>query len=502
MAGNKKKKKPAANPARGFATTSIASKPRPEVSDSEAKPLADEVSGASAPPSKENAPPSAKSTTGDGHGSTTAQQNSEDKPLNPEEFERQLEESELQLLVEKHSQKTKRDAQRQRTRLETDRRLLRSQADLVNAPKWLPPDLVEHILDLIKAEMRFAGSSLSSENVGTGKLPSEEDMIVRLWTLRQTLTAAGFPEARVEAVLKHILDIATNVSSSVKDSIWGLDESLEWLARECPAEELPLYEFKGKPISRGIFDLQPVIHYCTNVQVPVLIQSIDTPTDTPNASRPGTPKPLSLSSGKNKANTRGSKSASPNKKLVMTYDLDIEPEDLIPEYVSARAKHLELSRSVRPTDSEDKTQLEIAKLEAKIKKIESDVLFDKFNADLRWKSEKILVERQLAAAKKEAQAAAEELRSKAEQTPEANADDSVNDEADRIAAEILAQEDEDSDAIAGLFASLPQNEVDPNTGKTQTVINAADGTKLVLRDFGKWTGVGPRRVLEDSCRSR
>ncbi|KAK9444538.1 pre-mRNA-splicing factor ATP-dependent RNA helicase PRP22 [Metarhizium brunneum] len=478
MAGNKKKKKPAANPARGFATTSIASKPRPEVSDSEAKPLADGVSGASAPPSKENAPPSAKSTTGDGHGSATAQQTSEDKPLSPEEFERQLEESELQLLVEKHSQKTKRDAQRQRTRLETDRRLLRSQADLVNAPKWLPPDLVEHILDLIKAEMRFAGSSLSSENVGTGKLPSEEDMIVRLWTLRQTLAAAGFPEARVEAVLKHILDIATNVSSSVKDSIWGLDESLEWLARECPAEELPLYEFKGKPISR------------------------DTPTDTPNASRPGTPKPLSLSSGKNKANTRGSKSASPNKKLVMTYDLDIEPEDLIPEYVSARAKHLELSRSVRPTDSEDKTQLEIAKLEAKIKKIESDVLFDKFNADLRWKSEKILVERQLAAAKKEAQAAAEELGSKAEQTPEANADDSVNDEADRIAAEILAQEDEDSDAITGLFASLPQNEVDPNTGKTQTVITAADGTKLVLRDFGKWTGVGPRRVLEDSCRSR
>ncbi|EFY93006.1 ATP dependent RNA helicase, putative [Metarhizium acridum CQMa 102] len=485
MAGNKKKKKPAANPARGFATTSIASKPRPEVSDSEAKPLADGVSGASAPPSKENAPPSAKSTTGDGHGNIAARQNSEDKPLSPEEFERQLEESELQLLVEKHSQKIKRDAQRQRTRLETDRRLLRSQADLVNAPKWLPPDLVEHILDLIKAEMRFAGSSSSSENVGTGKLPSEEDMIVRLWTLRQTLTAAGFPEARVEAVLKHILDIATIVSSSVKDSIWGLDEALEWLARECPAEELPLYEFKGKPIPRGIFDFAAY-----------------TPTDTPNASRPGTPKPQSLNSGKNKANTRGSKSASPSKKLVMTYDLDIEPEDLIPEYVSARAKHLQLSRSVRPTDSQDKTQLEIAQLEAKMKKIESDVLFDKFNADLKWKSEKILVERQLAAAKKEAQAAVEELKSKAEQSPEANADDSVNDEADRIAAEILAQEDEDSDTIAGLFASLPQNEVDPNTGKTQTVIAAADGTKLVLRDFGKWTGVGPRRVLEDSCRSR
>ncbi|TWU71680.1 hypothetical protein ED733_001698 [Metarhizium rileyi] len=481
MAGNKRKKKPAANPARGFATTSIASKPRPELSDSEAKPSADGASGASAPPSKQNAPPSAGPTTSrDSHGNAITHQNkdNEDKPLSPEEFEKQLEESELQLLVEKHSQKTKRDAQRQRTRLETDRRLLRGQADLVNAPKWLPPDLVEHILDLIKAEMRFVGSSVSSENVSTGRLPSEEDMIVRLWTLRQTLTSTGFPEARVQSVLKRILDIATNIPSSPKDSIWGLDESLDWLARECPVEELPSYEFKGRAMPR------------------------DTPTDTPHASRPGTPNPPPPSSSKNRPNQRGAKSSSPSKKVFLTYDFDIEPEDLIPEYVSARAKHLELTRSARPTDSDDKIQLEIAKLEAKVKKIEGDVLFDKFSAELKWKSEKILIERQLAAAKKETQEAAEEVKQRAQQSLELKADDCVSDEAERIAAELLAQEDEDSDAITGLFASLPQNEVDPNTGKSQTVVNSADGTKLVLRDFGKWTGVSPRQVLEDSCRSR
>lgn len=510
MAGNKKKKKPAANPARGFATTSIASKPRPEVAEPEAKPsgVSKTAEGTlDAPPStsKENAPPSANSSTGD----AAAQQNNQEKPLSPEEFERQLDESELQLLVEKHSQKTKRDAQRQRTRLETDRRLLRGQADLVNAPKWLPPDMVEHILELIKAETRFAGSSLSSENVGSGKLPSEEDMIVRLWTLRQTMAAAGFPEPRVEAALKHILDIAPNVSSAFRDSIWGLDEALEWMARECPLEELPSYEFKGKPISRGnLFacDL-PNLPMAT---MPLLTESIDTPTDTPNASRPGTPKPQPLTSNKNKANHRGNKSASPNKKLVATYDLDIEPEDLIPEYISARAKHLELSRSVKPKETDDETLLEIAKLEAKINKIQNDVLFDEFSAEQKWKSEKIVVEKQLAVAKKEAEAAAEEAKQKAEQPPDEDdeeddddeEEDDVNNEAKRIAAEILAQQDEDDDDIAGLFASLPQNEVDPNTGKTQTVINSADGTKLVLRDFGKWTGVSPKRVLEESCRSR
>lgn len=243
-----KRKKTAANPARGFATTSIASKPRPEVPESESKPsprISKTADGA--PPSSEDAPPSTNSASGDAAG----QQNQHEKPLSPEEFEKQLEESELQLLVEKHSQKIKRDAQRQRTRLDTDRRLLRGQADLVNAPKWLPSDMVGYILDLIKAETRFSASNVSSEHVGTGKLPSEEDMIVRLWTLRQTLAAAGFPEVRVETALKHILDIAPNVSSAFKDSIWGLDEALDWLARECSLDELPSYEYKGKPISKG-----------------------------------------------------------------------------------------------------------------------------------------------------------------------------------------------------------------------------------------------------------
>ncbi|KAK2609327.1 hypothetical protein QQS21_002108 [Conoideocrella luteorostrata] len=472
-----KKKKPAANPARGFATTSIASKPRPEVPEPDVKPsprVSKTAEGA--PPSTENAPPSANSTTGD----AATQQNSQEQPLSAEEFEKQLEESELQLLVEKHSQKTKRDAQRQRTRLETDRRLLRSQADLVNAPKWLPPDVVDYILDLIKAETRFSASSVSSENVGTGKLPSEEDMIVRLWTLRQTLAAAGFPEARVEAALKHILDIATHVSSAVRDSIWGLDEALDWLARECAAEELPSYEFKGKPLSK------------------------DTPADTPNASRSGTPKPQQPSNAaQNKAAARGNKSASPSKKLVVTYDPDIEPEDLIPEYIAAKTKLLQIGRSHKPNNVDDEVELEIARLEAKVRKIENDILFDKFNADQKWKSEKAVVEKQLAAAKKEAQALAKEAQPNMNETCQPkSAEDDVSNEAERIAAEILAQQDDDDNDIGGLFASLPQNEVDPSTGKTQTIINSSDGTKLVLRDFGKWSGVSPKRVLEEACRSR
>lgn len=254
MAGAKKKKKPAANPARGFATTSIASKPRPETAAEEPKPPPQNP-GSGAPPSAgDKAPPSTTTSTSNhgGDGSKSAASNAE--ALSPEEFERQLEESELQILVEKHAQKVKRDAQRQCSRLETDRRLLRANADSINSIKWLPEDLMNHILDLIKAEGRFAASSISSET--PGKMPPEEDMITRLWTLQQTLAGAGFPDHRVQAVVQHILEISPNITSTGKDLIWGLEEALDWLGRECDSSELPAYEKRPKPVPKGGYSIQ------------------------------------------------------------------------------------------------------------------------------------------------------------------------------------------------------------------------------------------------------
>lgn len=243
MAGTKKKKKAVANPARGFATTSIASKPRPEALETGNDPSIPDPAKkpTNAAAQKRDEPQAAKTSN-------------EPPPLSAEEFEKQLEEAELQLLVEKFALKTKRDAQRQKNRLETDRRLLRSQADPINVIKWLPPDILDHILDLIEAESRFSASSVSQDGTTTGKMPTEEETIGRLWSLQQALLSTGFPEERVRSAIKHTLDIAPNVSTSIKDSIWGLEEALEWLARECTVDELPQYESKSKPTIKGIFN--------------------------------------------------------------------------------------------------------------------------------------------------------------------------------------------------------------------------------------------------------
>ena len=90
-----KKKKPAGNPARGFATTSVASKPKPEKTAADVP--AKQVVQA---PDKESA--TAPEPT---HAPTTSQTAEAPKPEvapTPEELEAQLERDELQLLVETH----------------------------------------------------------------------------------------------------------------------------------------------------------------------------------------------------------------------------------------------------------------------------------------------------------------------------------------------------------------------------------------------------------------
>ncbi|KAI1428708.1 hypothetical protein F5Y12DRAFT_684396 [Xylaria sp. FL1777] len=244
MAGPKKKKsKPAANPARGFATTSVASKPRVETTvPSETPPngstTSDSVVTSFAKPDASIASSATKSN----------QASSDIQPahvLSPEEFERQLEESELQMLVEKHAQKVRRDAARQKTRLDTDRRLLRGQAESLNTRKWLPQELMDQILDLIQAESRFATSSFAAEHALNEKMPSEEDLIMRLWTLQQTLESLSFSTEKIGAVLQHVLELAPSISSTNRDYIWGLEEALDWLARSCSREELRDYDYKS-----------------------------------------------------------------------------------------------------------------------------------------------------------------------------------------------------------------------------------------------------------------
>lgn len=224
---NKRKKKPASNPARGFATVSVPSKPKSVDSTTPASTVdSRSVTESDRPtPAEPSQPPSEK------------QEPSSLQNYSPEELEKHLENAELQLLVEKFAAKCKNDAARQVAKLETERRVLRQQAVSLNLSEWLPKEVQELILSLAEAEEREISPPSSLK-----KSSSEEELYMRLWTLRETLMKLGFPEVKVEEALKHVLFyLPGTATSSNRDVVPNLDESLDWLAMHCLPAELPSY---------------------------------------------------------------------------------------------------------------------------------------------------------------------------------------------------------------------------------------------------------------------
>lgn len=231
---NKKKKKPAANPARGFATVSIPSKPKSTPAESAAPTSTAEsksVSESDRPTPAEATQPVAEKKP-EGH----SLQN-----YSPEELEKHLEDAELQILVDKYASKCKNDAARQVTKLETERRIFRQQAVPLNLLEWLPADILNSVLRL--AEMEESELSVGSGRDSNAKKPvSEEELYMRLWSLRATLLRLGFPQEKVEEALKHLLQYhSNNFISTNREMVCNFDEALDWLAMHCEPRELPSY---------------------------------------------------------------------------------------------------------------------------------------------------------------------------------------------------------------------------------------------------------------------
>lgn len=211
------------------------------------------------------------------------------------------------------------------------------------------------------------------------------------------------------------------------------------------------------------------------------------------------------------------KQRSPVKKIAtVDYDSDIDPDDLLPAYLESKTKLFHLqppvpkSSNLRPTGRTNTsktrtptplTDPETVRILRKIKRIEDDILFDQYVADQQWETKRIQLERD-AAALRNALQSSQDAESHASETL-VDSDDEVSKEAARIGKELLEDTgSDDENALADLFASLPTNEVDPLTGKSSTVVNGTNGIKVTIRDFGKWTGVNPTRVLEEACKAR
>ncbi|PWY93317.1 ATP dependent RNA helicase [Aspergillus sclerotioniger CBS 115572] len=471
---NRKKKKPASNPARGFATVSVPSKPKTTESPGPAS-TADSksvsVSESDRPTPVESKPSTVEPTT------DASLQN-----YTPEELERHLEEAELQLLVEKYASKCRSDAARQVTKLETERRVLRQQAASINLVEWFPTEVLTSILSLAETEERELSPLPGRDVAGQKKPVSEEDLYMRLWTLQETLLKLGFPEAKVNESLKHLLlYFSGNFATTNREVVCNLDEALDWLAMHCDPKELPSY-MQTNAQQRNESDKH--------------ISWINDREPSQSSSPSGGP-----------VNSKVKKPKSPVKEpghalQSSPYDSDssLDPDTLVPKYLDLQTRLYGLRPELfdqpkkgkkggrKPTGT-DVPDPQIARLQRKIASIENDVLFDRHEAEYKW-SEKLDDLRKEAAFVR---------RSQPEDKP--ISDDADIEQLDEKKAEPdgsvpLLDNEENTDLLGDMFQDEePVLEI----GVITEELNKAS---IKIRDFGKWTGLSPRRVLEETCKAR
>ena len=122
--------------------------------------------------------------------------------------------------------------------------------------------------------------------------------------------------------------------------------------------------------------------------------------------------------------------------------------------------------------------------------MESDILFDKDEAHEKWAELRVQLMRE----------EAQENRSNARksQVPSLNENDAKN---EAFVPHDPEEEREGMD-LSDFFSSLPEESTNATTGVSGMTMNSSDGIAVTIRNFGKWSGVNPRRVFEEACRAR
>lgn len=473
-----KKKKATTNPARGFATISIASKTKSQA------------------PEESNTPKDAISVK---TSSSTANDETVPSELTPKpreevnqptpEFEERLERDELQLLVEKYGTKVRRDSSRQISKCETDLRLLRGQA-LRIPDDALPEELVLQIIEEARKEKPRRPRSddeLQSLNA------AEEAAVNRLWTLQLTLIGLGFSLERAREALTAVT--ATNAIVEDSGSVWGLNESLDFLAKELGDTELPAY------------DLRP-----RKLKAPQATSAQDAPESLRQQS-PSRELSLPLRNGDRHRSHEPTADETTEEDIeVSDVDSDLEPEGLIAAFVETKAKlyhicpdladgpdHSKARKQGHSITSPNPHSMATRKLQEKLRRIGLDPLFDSTKAEEQWLMKRIGLLIQAAQERYRARLAAERRHKElamAEDTPSA-CNESGTGEANGESLGCFEEDSTDDGGMLGAMFDAPQEDT-----PMQPSEQLSEDTQMRLRHFGKSGGLPPRRVLEEACRLR
>lgn len=471
-AGNKKKKRPAVNPARGFATTSIQSKPKTDQTPPAIHSA--NISGVATPAVYAATPGTEIAANGEPLKVPTERELHE---LSLEEFEAQLKTTELQQVVDAHAAKVRKEAFRHATRLQTEKRLLRGNAEFLSVKAWLPDELMQEIHDFTVANESDVNHADFKSRANAG-----HDLVATVWTLRMLLIELGVSLDQTNAAIAQVLQRPVEEPQA---QVWGLLPALDWLATHCPPEELLDYDAQPSQISpHGVDEHADEINGTGE-------ELFDEPKSDPT---------FQLPINGNLNSTRELENAIE----VSDVDSDMEPDELLSAYLRTKERLFEINpeadgaptKKGQPKSSSNGAVAYFSrarneqKLLAKLQKIQRDVLFDQREADAHWAVKRIDLARDAAERRKlqlDNSASAKHPSIATEKNGGPNEDDGAG-----------IEEPDESEMLGGIFEAL-QGVTDHSThGST---ISGSDHN-VTVRDFGGFAGIHPRRVLEEACRAR
>lgn len=485
-----KKKKASANPARGFATTSIMSKNKLQAAEES---VSKNVSSVKIPVTDK-----AKAGSVQEEPATNLEKVEKSHQLTPEELEEQLERDDLQLLVDKYGAKARRESSRQISKCETDLRLLRTQAQpLPN--ELLSEELVLRIIE--EARNETTRGVLSNDGLQSHSV-LDETIVSRLWTLQLTLFGMGIPPERVREPLTAV--ITTNPSADNNGSVWGLNESLDYLAKELDEDELPAFDArKGRPKT----------------------SETSSAVDTPSSSKAPSPSriPAQLNDDHRQRQVNGQQPAAVETAEedveVSDLDSDLEPDELItafvetkeklyrvcPDLVDGQGKESKKNARANPLNDSKPASAGVRKLQEKLRRFGLDPLFDAKAAEQQWLLKRIGLLREAALERRRDQSSASSERSEAGPSDPNLFGDNTPGETQESRPEnngapgLFDTDDADDTMLGGMFEAVPDSIVEE---PGLPGVNSTADTQVHLRNFGKVAGYHPRRILEDACRAR
>jgi ATP-dependent RNA helicase DHX29 len=480
----KKKKKAASNPARGFATVSLPSKAKVDDAVSESEPAPAYVGGVAQ---------SGSESRGTADVSQSLLEPSSYQDMTADQLEVHLEDAELENIVEKSAGRVKGEAAWQVARLETERRTLRAQAMPLETDDWLTEGLVEEILTLYQSsEIKHEGARRLPQH---DKEMQRDDLLVKLWTLQQVLRLLHIPHE--ERVLKHVVSLTSDCNLISKDYIWGLEEALDWLALHASAEELPSYQPSIQSSHRYQSKRSAPSSSCEGSRATSSTWKGGNGSRKPVIDSTKTTTPVNTHT--NRADHSDVRPA-PFTDTESSTDDDNDPEKLVSRYIDMKLQLLKLEPEFQydesPTSGSNHEKglkpSQISRLRQKIETVERDILFDHSKANVQLNEMLIQFRAGVPRPRAERQATKPLVQDNLKAT-------SSQDIAERQETPLDPVEAGDAgDSLFGDMFTPAENFLAKNHQNAQ---NGEDGSMLLV-DFGKWAGISPRRVLEDTCKTR